>query len=1113
MSFRKIFYYSLLTIFYVLSGCNNNNESLKTEEESDHLFTLLTPEQTNISFQNTLTEGLNTNILMYEYFYNGGGVAAGDFNNDGLIDLYFSSNMADNKFYLNKGNMKFEDITDASGASGRSGPWKTGVNAVDVNGDEKLDIYLCYSGAMPAEKRKNELFINVGNDQQGIPQFQERAEAYGLASTGFSNQSYFFDYDKDGDLDMLLLNHNPKNLPIQNVEATQQLFNQDNPDKGLRLFKQTNGKFEDVTAKSGINGSELSYGLGLGISDFNNDGWPDFYVSNDYSVPDFLYINNKNGTFTNDLRNCIGHTSQFSMGNDVGDINNDGLQDIFTLDMLPEDNRRQKLLLTPDNYTKFDLNVRSGFYYQYMRNMLQVNNGNGTFSETGQLAGVSNTDWSWAALLADYNNDGWKDLFITNGYFRDYTNLDFLFFMNNYVEEKGRLMREDVMDIVQQMPSSNVVNYIFQNAKNGSFQNETKSWGLNPPSNSNGAAYADLDNDGDLDLVVNNINQPAFIYENEAQKLNKNNFLQTRLAGSAGNTEGIGARVTIFYGEQKQTLEQNPARGYLSCVSSTLHFGLGKTDGIDSLIITWNNGKQQRLYNIKTNQIIQLAEKDAIENSSITKNNFSWFTQIPSAISYKDSTTETHDFDRQSLLLCEFSHNTPCIIKYDFNGDKRDDVLIGGANGKATQVYLQEPNGKFTKRNIAALEADKAYVDADIAAFDANGDHHPDIYVASGGYDSFKENDPLLQDRLYLNDGKNNFTKANSLPQMTVSKSCVRAEDINGDGAPDLFVGGRVVPGRYPEIPRSYILINDGKGNFSDETEKICPELMKPGMVTDAMWVDLDLDKQNELVVVGEWMPVMVFHKQNGKLVNVSKQFFEKNYNGWWNKIAVGDFNSDGRPDLVIGNMGLNTQFKATEQEPLEMYYKDFDNNGSVDPIFSFYIQHKKYPYLTRDELIGQLPAMRKRFGDFKSYADVTLDELFNNGELKDAGHLIANYMNTTCFLSNTNGKFKTVELSKEAQYSPVYAIDTLDFNRDGNMDLLLCGNNSRFKIRLGKFDANYGVLLCGDGKGNFKCINQPESGFNIWGDVRSCVRINNTIYFGINGGFIAAYKLTAVKK
>jgi len=485
-----------------------------TEGTGKHLFTLLGPAETNISFQNTLTEGLNTNILMYEYFYNGGGVAAGDFNNDGLVDLYFTSNMSDNKLYLNKGNMKFLDITGISGASGRPGPWKTGVNVVDINADGRPDLYLCYSGALPADKRTNQLFINKGNDSRGIPTFEENAAAYGLAISAFSNQSYFLDYDKDGDLDMLLLNHNPKNLPILNEEKTAQLFKQDSPDKGLRLYKQTNGKFEDVTAGSGINGSELSYGLGLAISDFNEDGWPDFYVSNDYAVPDYEYINNKNGTFTNKLESSVGHTSQFSMGNDVADINNDGLPDIYTLDMLPEDNHRQKLLLAPDNYAKFNLNVRSGFYYQYMRNMLQINNGNGTFSETGQVAGISNTDWSWAALFADYDNDGWKDLFVTNGYYRDYTNLDFINYMNEYVRKKGKLQRENVMEIIKEMPSSNVVNYIFQNKDGRDFQNNNQVWGISQSSNSNGAIYADLDNDGDLDLVVNNINQPAFIYRN-----------------------------------------------------------------------------------------------------------------------------------------------------------------------------------------------------------------------------------------------------------------------------------------------------------------------------------------------------------------------------------------------------------------------------------------------------------------------------------------------------------------------------------------------------------------------------------------------------------------------
>lgn len=1109
---RPIIYGLVCLSVLALFGCSDR-ASEESEETGEPLFTLLQPEQTGVDFQNTLTEGLNTNILMYEYFYNGAGVAAGDFNNDGLTDLYFSSNMSENKCYLNKGNMRFEDVTLSTGAAGRPGPWKTGVNVVDINADGRLDIYLCYSGALPPHKRTNQLFINTGNDAQGIPHFEERAEQYGLASTGFSNQSYFFDYDRDGDLDMLLLNHNPKNLPIQNVEATALLFKQDNPEMGLRLYQQSNGRFSDVTVQAGINGSELSYGLGLGISDFNSDGWPDFYVSNDYSVPDFLYINNKNGGFTNELQNCMGHTSQFSMGNDVADINNDGHQDIFTLDMLPEDNHRQKLLLAPDNYAKFDMDVRNGFYYQYMRNMLHVNNGNGTFSEIGQLAGVSNTDWSWAALLADYDNDGWKDLFVSNGYLRDYTNQDFLFYMNNYVQEKGRLRREDVMEIVQEMPSSNVVNYFFHNQQGQGFKNKTKAWGISQPSNSNGAVYADLDNDGDLDLVVNNINQAASIYQNKAQETNGNNFLQIRLAGSGGNTLGLGARVQLFYSGTTQVVEQNPARGYLSSVSSLLHFGLGKGKNLDSLIVTWNSGKQQKLYNVSVNQVLQLSETEAKEAATNAANAIQWFTQLPSPVPYKDSAKTLHDFDRQTLLLSELSHNSPCLLAADVNRDGKEDVLIGGAGAMATHMYLQGANGSFSPKKIAAFETDKVFEDAAIAVFDANGDQQMDVYIASGGYGALKDGDTLLQDRLYLNDGKGNFSRAGSLPNVAGSKSCVRAEDINGDGSPDLFVGGRVVPGRYPETPRSFILINDGRGNFSDATEQVCPELVKPGMVTDAVWIDLDGDKQNELVVAGEWMPLLVFAKKEGKLVNVSERFFDQSYTGWWNKIAVGDFNMDGRADLVVGNMGLNTQFRATQKEPLELFYKDFDSNGSVDPVFAYYIQHKRYPYLTRDELIAQLPVMRKRFADFKSYADVTLDDLFNEGQLDDAGHLVATHMSTTLFLSNEKGKFSVVELPRQVQYSPVYAIEVLDYNNDGNTDLLLCGNNSRFKIRLGKFDANYGVLLRGNGKGNFSYVPQTESGLNLWGDVRSSAQIGNTIYFGINGRPLSAYKLTGQKK
>jgi hypothetical protein len=575
----------------------------------------------------------------------------------------------------------------------------------------------------------------------------------------------------------------------------------------------------------------------------------------------------------------------------------------------------------------------------------------------------------------------------------------------------------------------------------------------------------------------------------------------------------LGAKLKIFHNGQIQTLEQNPARGYLSNVSSTLHFGLGAAEKADSLIIAWNSGKVQKLYNIKSNQLLNLAEKDAAEEELPAKPGIKWFTEIPSGINYESHDTGINDFNTQPLLITQFSYHGPCMSKFDLNKDGLDDILIGGAAGKATGVFIQQKTGAFELKTIPAFEQDKGYEDAGIAVFDANSDGHPDIYIASGGYHHLAESDTLLRDRLYLNDGNNNFIKSSGLPDTRGSKSCVKVQDVNSDGYPDIFVGGRVVPGRYPETPKSYILINDGKGNFSDQTEKICPGLSRLGMITDAAWIDLDVDKKNELVVVGEWMPVTVFRQENGKLVNRSNQYFDKPYSGWWNTIAVGDFNSDQRPDLVIGNMGLNTQFKASEKEPLEMYYRDFDNNGSVDPVFSFYIQHKRYPYITLDELISQLPFLRKRFSTFRSYAGVTLEELFQHNELKEANHLVADHMSTTCFISSAAGKFKITQLPEEVQYSPVYTINTMDFNGDGKTDLLLCGNNSHTKIRLGKFDANYGILLAGDGNGNFNYIKQSESGFNIWGDVRCSIQINDKIYFGINSKKLIAYTLSKQKK
>jgi len=1075
-------------------------------KSSSPLFTLLPAEQTHIDFSNTLTEGLNANVMTYEYLYNGGGVAIADVNGDGLQDIYFTGNMTDNKLYLNKGKMQFEDITSAAGVAGRPGPWKTGVTMVDINGDGKQDMYVCYSGKMPGPRRMNQLFINEGNDAAGIPHFTEQAQQYGLADSAYSTQAVFFDFDRDGDLDMFLLDHSPKLLPILDETATAEILKRSNPSCGVRLYRNDNGHFQDITGQSGLSSSELTYGLGAGIADLNGDGWPDIYISNDYGVPDYLYINNRNGTFTDVIQSTLGHTSNFSMGNDVADINNDALPDIITLDMLPEDNRRQKLLFAPDNYEKFELSLRSGFYYAYMRNMMHVNNGNGTFSEIGQLAGISNTDWSWAPLFADYDNDGWKDLFITNGYLRDYTNMDFLKYMGDFLRDR-KVMRKDLFELVQQIPSSKVKSYMFHNNGDLTFSNTGADWGFTTTSNSNGAAYADLDNDGDLDLVVNNINLPAFIYENEADKLLHHHFLQLRLEGSSGNTMGIGAKVTIFNKGKQQYIEQMPTRGFQSSVSPIVHFGLGQDTTVDSVRIVWQSGKQQILTHVQGDRQLVVQEKTAITPYQASALEAAYFTEIRSPITYHAAASRVNDFKRQPLLINPLSFSGPCIAKVDVNGDGLEDVYVGGGNGQAGSLFIRQKNGQFVQKMQPAFTADKLSEDADALFFDANGDGFPDLYIASGGYHNLTPDDSLLQDRLYINDGKGYFTRsAGALPAMRVSKSCVRSADINGDGYADLFVGGRVIPGRYPEAPRSYVLINDGKGHFSDQTGSLAPELQKAGMVTDAAWADLNGDGKKDLVVMGEWMPVTIFINNQGKLENRTRNYFAKDYSGWWNKLLVEDFNGDGKPDIVAGNLGLNSQCKASDKEPAEMYYKDFDDNGSVDPILCLYIKDTSYPYLTRDELLDQLSIMRTRFPDYKSYADAGLKDVFTAEELKDAGHLQANYLKTAYFESGPDGKFHERSLPLQTQFSPVYTITGLDYDKDGKKDLLLCGNVSHARLRFGKYDANYGILLRGDGKGNFTYVDQQRSGFHLWGDTRSVLPLGDTLLFGINQSEIKAY-------
>lgn len=1100
--------FGALILCALLPACNSSPSD--QADSQPMLFKLLPSSQTHIDFANTLTEGLNTNVLMYQYFYNGGGVAAGDLNGDGLQDIYFTGNMTDNKLYLNKGHMQFEDVTAAAGVEGRPGPWKTGVTFADVNGDGKLDIYVCYSGKLRAEKRVNQLFINQGNDSSGVPIFKEQAAEYGLGFPSYSTQAYFFDYDLDGDLDLLLVNHNPQRLSISNDSTETSLMHKNDDESGIRLFRNDNGHFNEVTKQAGIINTTLSYGLAAGISDINGDGLPDIYISNDYNVPDRLYINNGNGTFTDELQQQIGHTSFSSMGNDVADINNDLTPDILTLDMLPEDNRRQKLLFGAGNDDAFNLNVKSGFYYQYMRNMLHINNGNNTFSEIGQLAGISNTDWSWASLFADYDNDGWKDLFITNGYPRDYTNMDFLKFMADNLNGRS-VTRQDLFNLLTQMPSSDIKSYFFKNNGNLTFTNTSAAWGIEQPSNSGGAAYVDLDNDGNLDLVVNNINKPAFIYQNQSASLNGNHYLAISLKGANKNTQGIGAKVILYGGGKKQYLEQMPARGYQSSVSPVLHFGLGNSKKVDSIRVIWQRGKTQLLKNIPCDQQITLYEKDAAGIYNYAEKRETGkplFVKTASPVNRIATANDVNDFKRQPLMINPLSYPGPCMAKGDVNGDGLEDLYIGGENGKAGSLYLQQKNGSFIAKSEPAFEAGKNSTDAAAVFFDGNGDGKPDLYICSGGYHNYTPDDPLLQDRLYLNDGKGSFTQsANALPKMVSSKSCVKVADVNGDGYPDLFVGGRVIPGRYPETPESYLLINDGKGHFKDETDKYNSQLKHIGMVTDAAWVDLNNDHKPDLVVVGEWMPITVFENDNGKLINKTNKYFDKDYSGWWNCLQVADLNHDGHPDLVVGNLGTNSQCKASDKEPAEMYYKDFDNNGSVDPVLCFYIQHKSYPYVTRDELISELSIMRSRFPDYKSYADATIDQVFTKAEMQDVKHLSANTLGTTCFISDAKGKYHQSTLPLQVQYAPVFTITPLDYNHDGNTDLLLCGNINHARIHFGKYDANYGVLLKGDGKGNFTYVPQQVSGFKLKGDVRSVLTINNMLLFGVNGSGISAYR------
>jgi len=1067
------------------------------------LFQIMPSQQTNIHFNNTINENESLNVLSYEYFYNGGGVAVGDINNDGLEDLFFTGNMTPNKLYLNLGNMKFKDITkEASKAlAGRAGGWKTGVTMADVNGDGLMDIYVCYSGKTTQDQRRNQLFINNGNLT-----FTEKAKEYGLDDPGYSTQAVFFDYDNDGDLDMMLLNHNVKK--IDNMEFAN-VRNQTDELASNKLFENKGNHFTDVSKKAGIIQNPLTFGLGIAIADINQDGWPDIYVTNDYNEPDYMYINNRDGTFTEKSKQYLRHMSHFSMGVDIADYNNDGYPDILTMDMLPEDNHRQKSLQLEENYETFGLMLKQDLYQQYMRNMLQLNNGNGTFSEIAQLSGIAATDWSWCPLIADFDNDGYKDIFITNGYLRDYTNKDFLRYWGDYKIKKA-LAKEPflLMDLIKAMPSTKLPNYIYKNNHDLTFSNKQQEWGITNPTISNGAVYADLDNDGDLDLIVNNINEEANIYKNTSSESAANSFISIKLKGKGANTNAIGSRVYIYTKAGLQYQEVNPGRGYLSSVSSKLNFGLGNQKMIDSIRIIWPDKSRQLLQDVKADQHLVISYQPEKPDHKKNKEKIAapLFTKIESLIDYKPSDNIINDFKRQLVMLFMYSKTSPVIIKEDVNKDGLEDLFISGDQLSPGKIFIQQKDGKFKSADLPGGEQTSTVSAA--VFFDANGDGFPDVYLAKGGYALYDPNTSDLQDQLFLNNGKGEFHEA-LLPAVNAnSKSCVRPCDFDGDGDTDLFIGGRVIPGKYPVTPKSYLLVNDGKGSFTVADVPFA----NAGMVTDAQWVDLNKDGRKDLVLCGEMMPIKVYINTKTGFKDQTDQYFSKPINGFWSSLTVADVDGDGNPDLIAGNLGLNSPIRATEKEPAEMYYDDFDGNGSIDPFLNFYVQGTSYPFVSRDEINDLIYPMRKKFGSYKAYADVTMKEIFTPAQLEKAGKLTADNLLTTCFLNN-NGKFVPAELPLQSQFSPVYHVLAKDFNHDGKTDLLLLGNHFDNRLKLGSLDANYGCLLTGNGKGVFNYLDQTESGLSIIGDVKSVleIKVNGTNYLmlGIANEPIQFYKET----
>ncbi|MDO6810071.1 VCBS repeat-containing protein [Zobellia galactanivorans] len=1048
-------------LFLLLTGCGEN----KT-----HRFRLLDASKTGIDFQNTITENDSINVFEFMNVYTGAGVAVGDIDNDGLTDVYFSGNMVSGRLYRNKGNMEFEDITESAGLL--NSRWGTGVSMVDVNQDGFLDIYICVSGSAEVAQRANMLYINNGDMT-----FTERAEEYGLADTRQSMHSAFFDYDKDGDLDMYLL-VNPAAYEYNvNVSKPREVDGQSVSND--RLYKNMgNGRFEDVSREAGI--LLEGYGLGVGVSDINGDGWPDMYVSNDFIGNDILYINQKDGTFKDRISEQIKHTSYAGMGNDVADIDNNGEPDILVLDMRPEDNERQKMIISSTGYDRFQIMLEAGYNAQYSRNTLQLNQGQGKFSEIGFLAGISSTDWSWSPLLADYDNDGRKDLYVTNGFLRDLGDLDYIHYQKTYDTPVGDVdtkIRQKLKSI-SELPMADLPNYAYRNKGDMTFEKVSDVWGVDKSSCSHGAAYADLDNDGDLDLLVNNMDQPAFVYENVGTPEERNHYLRIQLKGSPGNLQGIGAKLKVTTEDSEQFYQHYLSRGYESSVDPVVHFGLGKALEVKSVEVWWPDGSYQALTAQAVDTTLSLQQSNASKNivhEEMSQKTFFIDATDSLGVSFEHHEDDVVDFKLQPILPHMHSRNGPGVAVADIDGDGLEDFFVGGASGQSGKVFHQNEDGTF--RSGMGFEA--MFEDMGALFFDANGDGYKDLYVVSGGVVVSADSE-IYQDRLYLNDGKGNFKRSDALPEIRTSGSCVVANDYDKDGDLDLFVGGRVDPGKYPMPAHSYLLENrsgeSGEAKFIDVSEQIegWNELT---MVTSGLWTDYDNDGWVDLIAVGEFMPIVVFHNENGKLVLQKETTGLTKTEGWWNGINGGDFDQDGDTDYILGNLGLNSKYTATEEEPLCIYAKDYDKDGRVDPIMCYYIEGENHLAHSRDEIIGQVNAMRSRFKTYRSYAETNFEKSFLPEELEDA-YVVKSYNFASSYLENLGGgKFALRPLPLTLQTAPLEGIAVGDFDRDGNEDVLFTGNSYATEAATGRYDAFLGAFFKGDGE-SFESIPLEKSGF-----------------------------------